>query len=74
MQRYIDCAADIYALYLRHFDPRDIHVYSIDEAFIDVTDDLKMYHTDAVTLARDLLNEIAYVKCITATSGIATNL
>ncbi len=74
MKLYMDYAADIYALYLRHFDPRDIHVYSIDEAFIDVTDYLKMYHTDAVSLARDLLNEIAYVKGIPATAGIGTNL
>ena len=37
MQLYIEYAADIYALYLNYFDPRDIHVYSIDESFIDAT-------------------------------------
>ena len=37
MQLYIDYAADIYAIYLNYFAPEDIHVYSIDESFLDVT-------------------------------------
>ena len=45
--------------YLDYFDPQDIHVYSIDEAFIDVTDYLGPNHMDAVTFAKHLMNEIA---------------
>ena len=59
MALYIDYAADIYSLYLDYFDPQDIHVYSIDEAFIDVTDYLGPNHMDAVTFAKHLMNEIA---------------
>ena len=58
MQLYIDYAADIYEIYLQYFDPQDIHVYSIDESFIDVTDYLGLYHTDAMTFAKKLMNEI----------------
>ena len=49
MALYIEYAADIYSLYLDYFDPRDIHVYSIDESFLDVTDYLAPNHMDAVT-------------------------
>ena len=53
MQLYIDYAADIYAIYLKYFSPNDIHVYSIDEVFIDVTDYLDAYRSDAKTLAKN---------------------
>ena len=59
MALYIEYAADIYSLYLDYFDPQDIHVYSIDEAFIDVTDYLAPNKMDAVTFAKFLMNEIA---------------
>lgn len=74
MQLYIDYAADIYDIYLNYFDAQDIHVYSIDEAFIDVTDYLPMFNTDAITLAKKLMNEIAAKKRIPSTAGIGTNL
>ena len=74
MQLYIDYAADIYAIYLNYFDPVDIHVYSIDESFIDATDYLAMYHTDGPALARLLMNEIADRLHIPSTAGIGTNL
>lgn len=74
MQLYIEYAADIYDLYLNYFDPRDIHVYSIDESFIDVTDYLPMRNTDAVSLAKQLMNEIATKLHIPSTAGIGTNL
>lgn len=48
MQLYVDYAADIYELYLNYFAPEDIHVYSIDESFIDATEYLKMYRTDGL--------------------------
>lgn len=53
MQLYIDYAADIYAIYLKYFSPNDIHVYSIDEAFIDVINYLDAYRSDAKTLAKN---------------------
>ena len=59
MALYIEYAADIYSLYLDYFDPQDIHVYSIDESFLDVTDYLAPNHMDAVTFAKHLMNEIA---------------
>lgn len=74
MQLYIDYAADIYGIYLDYFDPRDIHVYSIDESFIDVTGYLKTYRIDAKTLAKRLMNEIASTLHIPSTAGVGTNL
>lgn len=74
MALYIEYAADIYSLYLDYFDPQDIHVYSIDEAFIDVTDYLAPNHMDAVTFAKFLMNEIANRYHIPSTAGIGTNL
>lgn len=74
MKKYIEYAADIYELYLRHIDKDDIHVYSIDESFIDATDYLKIYHLTAKQFASRLMDEIAETKGIPATAGIGTNL
>jgi len=74
MQLYIEYAADIYAIYLKYFRPEDIHVYSIDESFIDVTSYLRVYKTDAVSLAKKLMDEIAETKHIPSTAGVGTNL
>lgn len=74
MQLYVDYCADIYALYLDYFATEDIHVYSIDEAFIDVTDYLPMYGMDAKQLARELMNEIAEKLHVPTTAGVGTNL
>lgn len=74
MALYIEYTANIYALYLEYFDPRDIHVYSIDESFIDVTDYLKVYNTDGYDLAKKLMNDIATRYHIPSTAGIGTNL
>lgn len=74
MQLYVDYCADIYALYLDYFAAEDIHVYSIDEAFIDVTDYLPMYGMDAKQLARKLMNEIAEKLHVPTTAGVGTNL
>lgn len=74
MQLYIDYAADIYEIYLNYFAPQDIHVYSIDESFIDVTDYLPMYNIDAVSFAKKLMNEIDAKMHIPSTAGIGTNL
>lgn len=74
MRKYIEYAADIYAIYLRYISPRDIHVYSIDEAFIDATDYLKCYHTEPMAFAKLLLSLIAKEMKIPATAGVGTNL
>ena len=74
MQLYVDYAADIYSIYLDYFAPEDMHVYSIDESFIDATEYLPLYRTDRITLAKKLMNEIADRLHIPSTAGIGTNL
>ncbi len=74
MQKYIDYAADIYEIYLRYISPDDIHVYSIDESFIDATDYLNMYNKTPKEFAQMLVDLIATEKGIPATAGIGTNL
>ena len=74
MKKYIEYAADIYDIYLDYIDPNDIHVYSIDEAFIDATDYLRIYNKEAREFALFLINQIANRKHIPAAAGIGTNL
>lgn len=74
MRRYIEVCADIYELYLHYFSPNDIHQYSIDEAFLDLTDYLTVYHQTATELARFLVRRIAEETKIPATAGVGTNL
>lgn len=74
MQKYIDVSAEIYGIYLRYISKDDIHVYSIDEVFMDVTDYLTMYKCNAKELCKRLMQEVYKETGITATSGIGTNL
>ncbi len=74
MQLYIDYAADIYGIYLKYISPEDIHVYSIDEAFMDVTDYLSLYHMTAKELGRTIIQDIYNSLGIRATCGVAPNL
>lgn len=74
MQLYIDYSAFIYGIYLKYVAPEDIHVYSIDECFIDVTAYLDLYHRTAKELAEDLMREVFEETGITATAGVGTNL
>ena len=74
MKKYIEYAADIYEIYLNYVSKDDIHVYSIDEAFLDVTDYLPMYKMTAVQFAQKLMKEIAEKKHIPSTAGIGTNM
>ena len=74
MKKYIEYAADIYEIYLDYVSKDDIHVYSIDEAFLDVTDYLPMYKMTAIQFAQKLMNEIAEKKHIPSTAGIGTNM
>ncbi|MCR4751770.1 MAG: DNA methylase [Eubacterium sp.] len=74
MALYMEYSTRIYQIYLRYVAPEDIHVYSIDEVFIDVTEYLHIHHMTphelAITMIRDVLKETG----ITATAGIGTNL
>ena len=74
MQRYIDVSADIYAIYLKYIAKEDIHVYSIDEVFLDVTDYLEMYQMSTSQLAETIMADVLKHKGITATCGIGTNM
>lgn len=74
MQKYIDYAAEIYGIYLSYVSPEDIHVYSVDECFIDVTGYRKPYQKSARELALMFMEEIQQKLGIRATAGIGTNL
>ncbi len=74
MALYIDYAAMIYEVYLKYIAKEDIHVYSIDEAFMDVTDYLSLYGMTARELGVRIMNDIFEETGIRATCGIGTNL
>ena len=74
MQLYIDYAAEIYSIYLKYISKDDIHVYSIDEAFMDVTDYLTLYGMSARKLGKTIIGEIYEKLDIRASCGIGTNL
>lgn len=74
MKLYMEYSANIYAIYLKYIAKEDIHVYSIDEAFMDVTDYLPMYQVSAQELAKKIMDDILKETGITATCGIGTNL
>ena len=74
MALYLEYSARIYGIYLKYFSPDDIHVYSIDEVFIDATSYLSLYRTDAQTLLRAVIKSVLAETGITATAGIAPNL
>ena len=74
MAHYMECSARIYEIYLKYVAPEDIHVYSIDEVFIDATPYLRTYGLTAYEFARKMIYEVLEVTGITATAGIGTNL
>lgn len=74
MAHYINVSANIYSIYLKYVSPEDIHVYSIDEVFIDVTNYLDLYHITAHELAVEMIRNVLRETGITATAGIGTNL
>ena len=74
MKKYIEYSANIYEIYLKYFSEEDIHVYSIDEAFMDVTKYLKLYKLDPEELAQKIMKDIFKTYGITATAGIGTNM
>ena len=74
MAHYMEVSAKIYDIYLRSVAPEDIHVYSIDEVFIDATGYLSTYRLSAHDFARKLMGEVLRETGITATAGIGPNL
>lgn len=74
MKFYMTYSTQIYNIYLKYISPDDIHVYSIDEVFIDATPYLRMYNCTARELAMMLINDVYTSTGITATAGIGTNL
>ncbi len=74
MAKYIKVSTQIYEIYLRYVAPEDIHVYSIDEVFIDATPYLMMHDCNAEELARRMITDVLEETGITATVGIGTNM
>ena len=74
MRHYMEVSAQIYGIYLEYISPEDIHVYSIDECFIDATPYLALYRTDARSLAKRLMDAVRERTGICATAGIGPNL
>ena len=74
MAFYIDYSTRIYRVYLKYVSAEDIHVYSIDEVFMDVTNYLETYKMTAYELAMTIIRDVLQTTGITATAGIGTNL
>lgn len=74
MAKYIKYSTRIYAIYLKYIAPEDIHVYSIDEVFMDVTSYLDTYKMTAHELAMTIIRDVLKTTGITATAGIGTNM
>ena len=74
MAYYMEYSTRIYNVYLKYVAPEDIHVYSIDEVFMDVTAYLNTYQMTARELTRKIIQDVLDTTGITATAGIGTNL
>lgn len=74
MAHYMKISARIYGVYLKYIAPEDIHVYSIDEVFIDATSYLRTYQLTPRELAMKMILDVLDTTGITATAGIGTNL
>ena len=74
MAHYIEVSTKVYQTYLKYIAPEDIHVYSIDEVFMDVTAYLNSYKMTAHELAMKMIRDVLATTGITATAGIGTNM
>lgn len=74
MAHYMECSTKIYNVYLKYIAPEDIHVYSIDEVFVDLTHYLSTVSMNAHDFARMMIKDVLKTTGITATAGIGTNL
>ena len=74
MEKYMQVSSQIYSIYMKHVAPEDIHVYSVDEVFIDATEYLGMYSLSPHDFAMRLIRDVLDTTGITATAGIGTNM
>ena len=74
MRHYMETSAKIYNIYLKYVSSEDIHVYSVDEVFIDATQYLRIYGLSAHDLAMKMMRDVLSETGITATAGIGTNM
>ena len=74
MARYMEISTQIYDIYMKYIAPEDMHVYSIDEVFMDVTSYLNTYRLSARELAMKIILDVLHTAGITATAGIGPNL
>ena len=74
MARYMEISTEIYDIYMKYIAPEDMHVYSIDEVFMDVSSYLNTYRLSARELAMKIILDVLHTAGITATAGIGTNL
>lgn len=74
MKKYIEYSVKIYSIYLKYIAKDDIHVYSIDEAFLDVTNYLNLYQKTPIEISKMIAEDIFNTTGITATVGIGTNM
>jgi len=74
MQYYIDCSNQVYETYLKYVSKDDIHVYSIDEVFIDITNYFKLYGMSAHMMALMMIKDVLIKTGVTATAGIGSNM
>lgn len=74
MKKYMTTSAGIFDIYLRYVSAEDVHVYSVDECFIDVTNYLKLYNMTAHELCMRMIKDVLRETGITATGGIGSNM
>lgn len=74
MRKYIEISSKIYSIYLKYIAPEDMHIYSIDEVFIEAGKYLSLYNMTAYELTETMINDVLSQTGITATAGIGTNL
>ena len=74
MVYYMEYSTKIYDIYLKYIAPEDMHIYSVDEVFVDVTDYLSTYEMTARELAMTMIQDVLKTTGITATAGIGTNM
>lgn len=74
MAYYLDYSNRVYEVYLKYISPQDIHIYSIDEVFMDVTPYLSTYNITAHQLAKRMVQDVLATTGVTATAGLGTNL
>ena len=74
MRKYMEYSAKIYKIFLKYVSEEDIHVYSVDESFLDISNYLHMYKKNPIEMAKMILDDIYNTLGLTATCGVGTNM